>query len=276
MVSQTAPASCEHGRIKVTMPQITVSVISHGQGELILPLLRQLSALASTLSLRVIVTENLPDVAGALVPLSEESPRHGLYDLLISNPEPKGFGANHNAAFEHCTTPYFCVINPDVRLGSEPFSRLCEALRAAPGIAAPCVVNSAGGLEDSARRVPTLARLLRRTVGGARRADYIPDGGVATVDWVAGMLMMFDTAAFRRLGGFDGRFHLYCEDVDLCLRAHLAGFSVQWVTAARVVHDAQRDSRRNWKYLAWHLESMARLFLSRSYFAFLRHRPRAN
>ncbi|CAG2158756.1 glycosyltransferase [Cupriavidus numazuensis] len=252
------------------MPEITVSVISHGQGELILPLLQQLSSIAKVLPLRVIVTENMPGTGGALVPLGE-----GLYDQLIANPQPKGFGANHNAAFERCVTPFFCVINPDIRLDGEPFSGLCEVLRAAPGIAAPCVMNSAGSLEDSARRVPTPARLWRRAVCGKRQADYVPHGGVVTVDWVAGMLMMFDTDVFRRLGGFDDRFHMYCEDVDVCLRAHLAGFSVQWATGVRVVHDAQRESHRKWKYRAWHVESMARLLLSRSYLDFLCQRRRA-
>ncbi|WP_444633054.1 glycosyltransferase family 2 protein [Cupriavidus oxalaticus] len=273
MVSSAAPASFE--RAVAGMPEITVSVISHSQGALVLPLLRQLSALARTLPLRVIVTENLPGTSGALAPPVEGEPTQRLYDKLISNPEPKGFGANHNAAFAHSATPYFCVINPDIRLVDEPFSRLCEVLRLVPGIAAPCVMSSSGGLEDSARRVPTFSRLWRRTVAGERVADYVPDGGVAAVDWVAGMLMMFDADAFRRLGGFDDRFHLYCEDVDICLRAHLAGFSVQWVTDVSVQHDAQRDSRRKWKYLAWHVESMARLFLSPSYFAFLRRRQRA-
>ena len=35
---------------------------------------------------------------------------------IIVNRRPKGFGANHNAAFLRCRTPFFCVANPDIRL----------------------------------------------------------------------------------------------------------------------------------------------------------------
>lgn len=251
--------------------QVTLSVISHGQGDLVLPLLQELAEITDEVALRIIVTENLPESATAFQPM--ESP---LYDVLIVNPGPKGFGANHNAAFAKCESAFFCVINPDIRLhGAEPFTALVAALRRAAGVAAPCVRNSDGGLEDSARHVPTVGRLARRAVLGKREADYAPDGKEKVVDWVAGMLMLFNTEVFRELGGFDERFHLYCEDVDICLRTHLQGHSVHWVTSVSVLHDAQRDSRRKWKYLAWHVESMARLFLSRSYFAFLRRRAGA-
>ncbi|ELA00680.1 hypothetical protein Cmtc_22080 [Cupriavidus sp. TKC] len=270
MASRGVQASSDAATL-ASNAQITVSVISHGQGDLVLPLLQQLAELEGEIALRVIVTENLPASVGAFKPTALP-----LYDALIVNPEPKGFGENHNAAFANCDTPFFCVINPDIRLGPvEPFSALVAALQRASGVAAPCVRNSTGGLEDSARQVPTLWRLARRAILRKREADYAPGGAEKTVDWVAGMLMLFDVEVFRRLGGFDERFHLYCEDVDICLRTHLEGFTVHWVTAACVLHDAQRDSRRKWKYLAWHVESMTRLFLSRSYSAFLRQRAGA-
>lgn len=270
MASRGVPESFEPAAADMRA-KIAVSVISHGQGELVLPLLGELAEIGRQLSLRVIVTENLPGSAGAFQQMALP-----LYDSLILNPVPKGFGANHNAAFAGCEADFYCVINPDIRFaGAEPFSALVRTLQKAAGIAAPCVRNSNGGLEDSARHVPTLGRLARRAILRQRQADYNPEGVEKAVDWVAGMLMVFDADVFRQLGGFDERFHLYCEDVDICLRAHLRGYSVHWVTSVSVLHDAQRDSRRKWKYLAWHVESMARLFLSRSYFAFLRRRAGA-
>lgn len=47
---------------------------------------------------------------------------------LIRNDRPMGFAANHNQAFQHCNTPLFFVINPDIRLGKDPFSPLIDTL----------------------------------------------------------------------------------------------------------------------------------------------------
>jgi GT2 family glycosyltransferase len=238
-----------------------VSIVSHGQAKLLFPLLKQLSIVARRLPMQVILTENLG---------SQYAVRFDELALQIDyvvNPGPKGFGANHNAAFAHAQAPFFCVMNPDVRLLDDPFEPLLRQLRAAPGVAGPRVVNSVGGLQDSARRVPTVGRLLRRHLRNIRVADYNADHN-QSVDWVAGMCLVFDATVYRELGGFDERFFLYCEDVDICLRAHLAGWSVNWVVDAAVEHEARRDSWYKPCYLWWHLKSYARLLSSSPYRSF--------
>jgi GT2 family glycosyltransferase len=77
--------------------------------------------------------------------------------------------------------------------------------------------------------------------------------------------MVFPSRMFAELGGFDERYYLYYEDVDLCCRAHLAGYDVLLDEAASVTHDGLWDSHRNPRYLRWHLESMARFFWSGVY-----------
>jgi GT2 family glycosyltransferase len=77
------------------------------------------------------------------------------------------------------------------------------------------------------------------------------------------MFMLFRSAAFRKVGGFDERYFLYYEDVDLCARLRRAGYDIRVEAAVRVVHDARRDSRRSVRYMAWHLSSILRYFLTR-------------
>jgi hypothetical protein len=84
-------------------------------------------------------------------------------------------------------------------------------------------------------------------------------------DWVGGMAMLFPRAVFERLGGFDSRYFMYYEDVDICARTWLLGYHVIQCPMAKVVHDAQRSSHRSFKYLRWHLTSMCRFFLSPVY-----------
>jgi hypothetical protein len=86
-------------------------------------------------------------------------------------------------------------------------------------------------------------------------------------DWVAGMFMLFRNELFREIGGFDERYFLYYEDVDLCFRLRQHGYDVVLVPDARAAHFAQRQSHRNPRYLLWHVRSLVRFLLSRGRFS---------
>jgi N-acetylglucosaminyl-diphospho-decaprenol L-rhamnosyltransferase len=181
----------------------------------------------------------------------------------IVNPQVKGFGANHNAAFTRCRTPYFCVVNPDIRLPADPFPGLLQALeQPAAGVAGPLVRSPSGEAEDSARRFPTPAFLLAKLAGARGGPEYPHDRGPIGVDWVAGMFMLFSSDAFRVIGGFDERYFLYYEDADICRRLLKAGRRAVYQPAAEVTHDARRASRRDLAHLRWHLRSMLRFLVS--------------
>ena len=203
---------------------------------------------------QIILTRNILDSDG--VSEAENT-------LIIQNAVPKGFGANHNSAFEHSTAPYFCVLNPDIELPANPFPSLLAALSTTgASMVAPGVVNGAGISEDSARRFPTLWQLSAKLLGGHDGRHVLqPTQGSTLVDWVAGMFMLFHTEDFKAIGGFDENFYLYYEDVDICTRLWKAGCPVMVCPDAQVVHNAQRASRKNWQFAKWHAASMARYFL---------------
>src|SRR5687767_10874954 len=88
-------------------PLVTVSIVSHGQLDLIRPLLEQLDAHSAGAVAKVVLTINVPEpdlMAGLRFRYPIER---------IENSVPKGFGANHNQAFKHCETDWFLVLNPD-------------------------------------------------------------------------------------------------------------------------------------------------------------------
>lgn len=238
--------------------QVTVSIVSHRQNCLVSRLLDDLQRNCNT-RLRVILTENAPDST----PLRLPEGRHD--HQIILNDRPKGFGANHNAAFLRCGTRTFCVLNPDIRILADPFPPLLDALRdARVAVAAPLVRSPSGGIEDSVRRFPTFGILLRKLVRGASGPDYPVDRGSVTVDWAAGMFLVFKADSFREARGFDERYFMYYEDIDLCRRMGQAGGLVKFVPDAAVIHDARRGSHRNPRLAFHHAMSMAR-FLATSY-----------
>lgn len=209
--------------------------------------------------LSVLVTENVPDP----VPLALDGLHYPV--RVFANASPKGFGANHNAAFVHCATPVYCVVNPDIRLNADPFPRLIEALSSKEvGVVGPLVRSPAGAVEDSARRFPTAASLLRKLFEEKAGPDYPAEGDPMPVDWVAGMFMAFLSEAYRTAGGFDERFFLYYEDVDLCRRLRARGLSTVFHPGVAVIHDARRASRRDPRLMAIHAASALR-YLARRY-----------
>lgn len=233
---------------------IHLSIVSHGQGEMASKLLQDLASSRGLSSIRL--TLNLDEVIPALPDL----PGLGVH----SNPKALGFANNHNQAFNDCDQPFFCVANPDIRLKGDPFSALLKCMDdPSVGLVAPLVFSPKGQLEDSARYFPTPLGLVNKALGrNDGRYHLRPEALKAPkpVEWVAGMFLLFRAEAFRDVGGFDDKFHLYYEDVDICARLWKAGWKVLISPEASVIHAAQRASRHDTQYMAWHAASMARYF----------------
>lgn len=141
----------------------------------------------------------------------------------------------------------------------DPFPHLALALETSRGgVIAPAVRNPDGGLEDSARHFPTLSNLLLKLVGLSDGDVQVKGTAPQDVDWTAGMFILFPARVFSELGGFDEGFFLYYEDVDICTRVWKSGKRVMLHPGVTVIHAAQRTSRRNLRYMKWHLSSMAR------------------
>lgn len=238
------------------MRSITLSVVSHGQNALVNQLLEDVRRTCAD-RVALVLTQNLPD------PVALDTARFAGPVEVIENDVRKGFGANHNAAFAHCRTPFFCACNPDIRLPADPFPPLVEALeRPRAAVAGPLVRNPAGAVEDSVRRFPSVASLVAKLFADRRQPDYPVDRGALEVDWIAGMFMLFRADAYRAARGFDEAYFLYYEDVDICHRLQRRGAVVVFEPRAQVIHDARRASRRNARLALHHLASTLR-FLSR-------------
>jgi GT2 family glycosyltransferase len=235
---------------------ISISVVSHGQAALVAELFDDLRRHKSS-GIEVLLTLNLEET----LPFDPDSFPFPI--RTIRNAVPRGFAANHNATFAVARGSFFCVLNPDIRLTADPFAALAEELRhSGVGLAAPLIVDSAGAIEDSARPFPTLFSLLCKALGLKPRRYYAIGDENISPDWVGGMFMLLRRDAFSAVGGFDARYHLYYEDVDLCARLRLAGYDVRLVPKATAVHNARRQSRRDIRYSLWHLRSMTRYLLS--------------
>lgn len=250
------------------IPDISISVVSHLQLALVAGLMSDLEAYCSGSRIELILTLNLDES----LPFDLE--RFSYPIRLVKNKAATGFAANHNQAFRHANGRYFCVMNPDIRLRSDPFPILLACCDdPAVGVVAPLVLGASGVVEDSARRFPSPFRILCKAFGKCRGSDYAVGDAMVRPDWVAGMFMLFARAGFERFGGFDEHYFLYYEDVDICARLRLAGYQVLLCPQAKVAHHAQRSSHHDLGFRRLHLRSMARFFLSPVYWRIQFFRP---
>lgn len=235
-----------------TSDHVTLSIVSHGQASLIHSLLADLAALPKQ-NFEVLITVNLPE---------DESPYRGHpFPLrIIRNDTPKGFGANHNAAFGQATTRWFAVVNPDIRIKTLDLQTLLSPFHdQSVAAVAPVVLSRDGDVEDSARRFPTLMQFAKRVLLRRRNGDYNVGPVPYVVDWVAGMFIVFRRDAYQNIRGFDDRrFFMYLEDADICRRLGKIGYSVMVNPNVQVIHLAQRASHRNLEHMRWHMVSVLR------------------
>jgi N-acetylglucosaminyl-diphospho-decaprenol L-rhamnosyltransferase len=229
---------------------ITVSVVSHGHCAMVARLLGQLCESHDGWIGHCIVTHNIDEPA-------LEPPAGGWPFRFTErfNAAPAGFGANHNRAFELCDSPLFCVLNPDIELAGPGLWAALAGQAGMPGagLAYPALLNADGSRQDNEREAVTPAALLRR---------HLLKQPQRRVDWISAAFWLVPTPVFRRLGGFDEGFFMYCEDTDFCLRLRLAGLALRRADA-QVLHHARRGSRGPSRQLAWHLYSLLRLWSGR-------------
>ena len=232
---------------------ICLSIVSHGQQDVALALLHDLARLRPPAVSRIVYTANIAEPP--LPPLDLGS----IALERIDNPVPKGFGANHNAAFRACREGWFAVLNPDLRFPTDPFPALLAAASTDDRLAllAPLITDSDGQVQNTARRLYTPTEMVQQ--------KRHPANVGRDAHWLAGMFLLVRSDAYAGIGGFDERYFLYIEDVDFCSRLVVAGWTLRQVAEATAIHDARKQSHRSLRFTLWHLQGMLRYWTGRSY-----------
>ena len=240
------------------MYSLVISIVSHGQGQLVKDLLEDLCILHSSdlWDITLILTLNIPE---------DESFLHGYEDRvrIVRNLRPLGFGANHNQAFLMVPSDYFLIMNPDIRFSENFLTNILSCPLPDWGCMGPIIRSPAGGIDDSARRYPTIFRMVHRVLLNKRNLDYekelnSADVSYIKVDWLAGMFLLFKSDVFKMVKGFDSSYFMYLEDAAVCKEVNMRGYSVLLNKRFSVIHDARRKSLKNFSHFRWHVRSIIR------------------
>lgn len=155
---------------------------------------------------------------------------------------------------------FFVVANPDVQWGPHSIDEMLEAAARWPraGSLGPLIHDPDGSVYPSARHQPSLIRGGMHAVVGpfwknnpwtaAYRQERL-EPSERPVGWLSGSCLLLRRSAFDQVNGFDERYFMYMEDVDLGDRLADAGWSNVYVPSAEILHDkghaTGRDPARN-------------------------------
>jgi N-acetylglucosaminyl-diphospho-decaprenol L-rhamnosyltransferase len=223
-------------------PSLAVVTVSYGSAAQLRPWFASL-ATATTVAPLVVVADNKPE--DEVASLARE---HGArYVPLPHNP---GYGGAVNAAVSGLpdSVRWIVVSNPDVDFQAGALDALRRSAETDDriGSVGPAVLNDDGSLYPSARAVPSLRMGTGHALlsgvwannpwSRAYRALDADPGSARDVGWLSGSCVLVRRAAFEEIGGFDERYFMYFEDVDLGYRLGRLGYRNRYEPTARVVH----------------------------------------
>jgi GT2 family glycosyltransferase len=185
---------------------------------------------------------------------SQDGSADGIAGALIDRAGRNlGFGAACNRGAAQGQAPYLLFLNPDTAVLDGALDAALAACRPEIGLVGLRQLDAAGQVRRSCSRFPTplafwiralgLDRLARFASYGPFMAEWAHDES-RTVDQVMGCFLLMPRALFEALGGFDERFFLYYEDVDLALRAFRQGRASWFETKGAISHRGGGASRQ--------------------------------
>src|SRR5262249_53468060 len=200
-----------------------------------------LQAARGELRVQVIVVDN------ASSDNSEEVLRKGHGDAeLIINEKNIGFARANNQAVQKARGRYILLLNTDAFIAPDTLTKTVSFMDAylECGVLGVKLIGEDGSLQPSCRYFPTPWNVFVASTGLQRffpRTRLVDDmtwdhASVRKCDWVPGCYYLVRREVIDRVGLFDPRYFLYCEEVDHCRAVHNAGWSVVFYPFTQVVH----------------------------------------
>ncbi len=204
------------------------------------------------------VSEYRSGVVAQIIVVDNGSTDDSLWTVQ-QNPQPQvhvlrmganlGFAAACNRGAALCTASYILFLNPDTRLNADslsvPLLFMERAENDRVGICGIQLVSGDDVVSRTCARFPTSGRLVAQALGlnkipglrhtGMHMSDW-DHRHSSEVDQVMGAFFLIRRSLFDALGGFDERFFVYFEEVDLSFRARALGYKSFYLSNARAFH----------------------------------------
>lgn len=246
-----------------------VIIVSHNHDQLLEEMLPKIT-LKNNGDVRIIVKDNVRSER-----LKYICARYGV-DYIFSA-SPMGFGENNNFAVSNaiekhnlCNDDYIVFLNPDVIIEFGELQKIEKFVvdNNIPVFTIDLFKDHGFTVRDGFIRsfpvfndfVQSLFFKVNNTVINRCCIHNVVD-----IDWCAGSFIGFRAREFLMLNGFDEKYFMYCEDIDICYRAKLKGIKISYLPQFKAVHYAMHANRKIYsKAFRWHLASAIK-FLFKKY-----------
>lgn len=191
----------------------------------------------------------------------------------VPNPQNTGYGAGHNKAISclSSNSKYHVVMNLDVVVNAVTFQKLFNFMESDSSVihVMPKILNHDGSVQRLCKRLPTPINLIARRFIKSEKligkidkkytlSDYNYDY-ILDCPYLSGCFMFLKRSAFEGVGGFDERFFMYPEDIDLTRRLHEIGRTICYPYVS-VIHEHGQASYKSIKMLSIHITGMTKYF----------------
>jgi GT2 family glycosyltransferase len=191
--------------------------------------------------------------------------------IYIFNNKNLGFAKANNVILENLQTnsDYHLILNPDVVFDASVLSSLISQMEKKNELAliAPAIVFPDGSDQYSVRKYPTMFDLvlrvlkfnIKRTMNHEYRDRNLSEPFYPEA--IHGCFMLFRTNDFLEINGFDTRYFLYMEDLDICKKIDVLGKKKYYYPKVKVVHHLRKGSSKSNRLLFYHFSSAVKYFL---------------
>lgn len=197
---------------------------------------------------------------------------------FIWNQTNPGFGVANNQAMAIAGGDYFVLLNPDTLLTTTAFQSCIGFFHSHPDAGAVgmrmfdgngnYLPESKRGFPDVATAFYKLSGLISLFPGHRQIARYylghLSADEVQQIDVISGAFMMIPRKVYEQVGGFDERFFLYGEDIDLSFRIKLAGFVNYYLPAPGLIHFKGESTPKDLRHTRHFYEAMS-LFVKKHF-----------
>lgn len=176
--------------------------------------------------------------------------------LLLKNKANRGFARACNQGAQAGYSQYILFLNPDTRIESNTVSQVLDFMRSSAGTrVAVCGVKTVNAHDATWRtctRLPTARMFAIESLGLDRVFPFFTSHFMrewdhltsADVEHVIGAFYFIRRSVFEEVGGFDERFFVYLEDLDLSWRVSAAGWGIRYLAEPQIFHQGGGVSRQ--------------------------------
>lgn len=236
------------------MPHLDIAIITVSTNQLSEDCLASVRKLIDSTPLKVGFV--LVDNGSTAFSAHELAKRYVPEAVVILRDDNYGFGSSCNRGAREVDADYYFFLNPDTRIEDvNALSSLCAFMKKYPqvGIIAPKILYMDGSLQETCRRFPAWytpiaqrTSILNQEKTNAHCADFLMKDfdheKQRLVDWVQGSAFMIDAKLFHKINGFDKRYFMYYEDVDLCRNCWALGRPVYYLPNVIIYHTYGKES----------------------------------